>query len=219
MNRRALGGNEFRASRVSFMNESLKSSPDPILIAAAVAGERAAFGELVCRYQHRLLNALYHLLGNELEAQDVAQDSLVLAFTKLHTFRGQSSFFTWLFRIARNTAISRLRRERKLTSIEGHLEQPGLTLVGSAPAPDARMLRNETIGRVRLALSRLSEEHRSILILREIEDLDYDAIALALDLPVGTVRSRLHRARLQMKAELEALELAANETSPARLGE
>jgi RNA polymerase sigma-70 factor (ECF subfamily) len=81
-----------------------------------------------------------------------------------------------------------------------------MLLLSEEAAPDQRLLDGETVARVQVALARLSEEHRAILILREMDELDYDAIAAALELPVGTVRSRLHRARLQLKAELEALE-------------
>jgi RNA polymerase sigma-70 factor (ECF subfamily) len=141
------------------------------------------------------------------EAEDVAQEAFVQAFLKLSSFKGQSHFYTWLFRIARNQAVSRFRRTRKTSSIDGS-ESP-VALLANEASPDQRMLQNEAVSQVQLALSRLSEEHRAILVLRELEDMDYDAIAEALELPVGTVRSRLHRARMQLKSELEALESAA----------
>jgi RNA polymerase sigma-70 factor (ECF subfamily) len=187
------------------MNESLQFDQDRQLIAATLAGDRQAFGELVCKYQNRLLHSLFHLTGNELDAQDVAQDAFVLALTRLESFRGQSSFFTWLFRISRNVAITRFRRKKPSVSIDQGADGAPMPLVGRAPAPDERLQRQEDIGHVRLALARLSEEHRAILVLREMDGMDYGEIAEALDLPVGTVRSRLHRARLQLKAELELL--------------
>lgn len=187
------------------MNDSLQFDQDQQLIAATLAGDRQAFGGLVCKYQDRLLHSLFHLTGNELEAQDVAQDAFVLALTRLDSFRGQSSFFTWLFRISRNVAITRFRRKKPSVSIDQGADGAPMSLAGRGPAPDERMQREEDIGHVRLALSRLSEEHRAIMVLREIDGMDYEAIADALELPVGTVRSRLHRARLQLKAELELL--------------
>jgi RNA polymerase sigma-70 factor (ECF subfamily) len=136
----------------------------------------------------------------------VAQEAFVLAFLKLATFRGQSQFYTWLFRIARNLSVSRFRRARKTASLDAVESGGSQLLLSDEPAPDRQLLVEEAGTRVREALARLSEEHRAILILRELDELDYDAIAAALELPVGTVRSRLHRARLQLKAELEALE-------------
>lgn len=188
------------------MSEPLHDDSEARLIRAATAGDQESFGRLVLKYQDRLVNSLYHLIGNQAEAEDVAQEAFVQAFLKLGSFRGQSQFYTWLFRIARNQAISRFRRSRKLASIDGGESGGEQMLLSQEAAPDRRLLEGETVAQVQLALARLSEEHRAILILRELEELDYDAIAAALDLPVGTVRSRLHRARLQLKAELEALE-------------
>jgi RNA polymerase sigma-70 factor (ECF subfamily) len=146
------------------------------------------------------------LVGNQAEAEDIAQEAFVLAFLKLASFRGQSQFYTWLFRIARNLSVSRFRRARKTASLDAVDAGGSMLLLSDEAAPDQRLLDGETVARVQVALARLSEEHRAILILREMDELDYDAIAAALELPVGTVRSRLHRARLQLKAELEALE-------------
>jgi len=189
------------------MSEPLPDNSEARLISAARAGDRESFGYLVLKYQDRLVNALYHLVGNLPEAEDVAQEAFVQAFLKLSSFKGQSHFYTWLFRIARNQAVSRFRRTRKTSSLDGG--ETSAALMANEASPDQRMLQDEAVARVQLALSRLSEEHRAILVLRELDDMDYDAIAEALELPVGTVRSRLHRARLQLKSELEALESAA----------
>ncbi|MCE2793533.1 MAG: sigma-70 family RNA polymerase sigma factor [Planctomycetota bacterium] len=192
------------ASKV--MSEPLHDESETRLIRAATAGDPEAFGRLVLMYQDRLVNSLFHLLGNQAEAEDVAQEAFVLAFLKLATFRGQSQFYTWLFRIARNLSVSRFRKARKTASLDAVESGGSQLLLSDEPAPDRQLLVEEAGTRVREALARLSEEHRAILILRELDELDYDAIAAALELPVGTVRSRLHRARLQLKAELEALE-------------
>lgn len=191
------------------MSEPQQNDFEMRLIQAARSGDRESFGQLVLKFQDRLVNSLYHLNGNLSEAEDVAQEAFVLAFLKLDSFRGQSSFYTWLFRIARNLAVSRFRRTHRTTSLDsgsGAAASTAAGLVSNGTSPDGRMLQSETVARVQMALSRLSEEHRAILILREMDELDYDAIAEALELPVGTVRSRLHRARLQLKTELEALE-------------
>ena len=200
-------GTKFPEAASKAMSEPLPDNSEARLISAARAGDRESFGPLVLKYQDRLVNALYHLFGNLPEAEDVAQEAFVQAFLKLSSFKGQSHFYTWLFRIARNQAVSRFRRTRKTSSIDSG-ESP-VALLANEASPDQRMLQDEAVSQVQLALSRLSEEHRAILVLRELEDMDYDAIAEALELPVGTVRSRLHRARMQLKSELEALESAA----------
>jgi RNA polymerase sigma-70 factor, ECF subfamily len=188
------------------MSEPLHDDTEARLIRAATAGDAESFGRLVLLYQDRLVNSLFHLVGNQAEAEDIAQEAFVLAFLKLSSFRGQSQFYTWLFRIARNLSVSRFRRARKTASLDAVDAGGSMLLLSDEAAPDQRLLDGETVARVQVALARLSEEHRAILILREMDELDYDAIAAALELPVGTVRSRLHRARLQLKAELEALE-------------
>jgi RNA polymerase sigma-70 factor (ECF subfamily) len=188
------------------MSEPLHDDTEARLIRAATAGDAESFGRLVLLYQDRLVNSLFHLVGNQAEAEDIAQEAFVLAFLKLASFRGQSQFYTWLFRIARNLSVSRFRRARKTASLDAVDAGGSMLLLSEEAAPDQRLLDGETVARVQVALARLSEEHRAILILREMDELDYDAIAAALELPVGTVRSRLHRARLQLKAELEALE-------------
>jgi RNA polymerase sigma-70 factor (ECF subfamily) len=135
----------------------------------------------------------------------VAQEAFVQAYVKLRTFAGGSSFYTWLYRIAVNAAISRKRRRREQTCIDMHRDQLGLEPHDDGERAEDRLLREERATIVQRALSRLSDEHRTILVLREIEDYDYDEIARVLELPVGTVRSRLHRARLQLKDQLDAL--------------
>jgi RNA polymerase sigma-70 factor (ECF subfamily) len=178
---------------------------DRELIRAACQGETAAFGKLVRRYQDRLCTALLHICGSLDDAEDVAQDAFVQAYLKLASFAGESAFYTWLYRIAINTAISRRRRRREENSVEATRERLGVEPQDGGEQAEERLLREERAVQVRRALARLSAEHRSILVLREIEGCDYEAIAQILDLPVGTVRSRLHRARLQLKDQLEAV--------------
>ncbi len=149
------------------------------------------------------------MVRNETDAQDVVQDALVMAYRKLHLFSGRSSFYTWLFQVARNVAISKLRSQKRLVSLNGMPDDasPGTSLdvEDRGPAPEDRLRREEDIEMLRTALERLTEEFRSILVLREMEDLDYEQIAEVLEIPVGTVRSRLHRARAQLREELESL--------------
>lgn len=176
---------------------------DAQLIDEARRGNRAAFGQLVTRYQDRLYNSLVHVVGSAEDARDAAQDAFVQALVKLDTFKGDSAFFTWLYRIAFNLAVSRRRRHKHAVSIELARETAGQEPADRGPAPNERLEQRERGCQVRAALARLSEEHRTILILREIDDCAYEQIAGILELPIGTIRSRLHRARLQLREELK----------------
>lgn len=178
---------------------------DSLVIDQVLAGESSSYSLLVRKYQNRLFNTLVQILGSREDAEDVVQESFVQAFVKLDTFQGNSTFYTWLYRIAFNIAISLRRKKRPVQSVDQGRELAGEEPVDHTEAPDQRMLREESIGQVHQALHRLSEEHRSILVLREIEGTDYEQISEILDLPIGTVRSRLHRARLQLKDQLELI--------------
>jgi RNA polymerase sigma-70 factor (ECF subfamily) len=194
------------------MNPSFENQDDDQLIARALDGETEAFGALIRKYQPRLYNSMVYFLKNESEAEDVVQDAFVLALTKLDSFKGNSQFYTWLYRIAHNTAISKLRRKRPTVSLDRRRNETGddakLEMPGDEPLPSDRMERSEQASQLMQAMNLLSEEHRSILVLREMEEMDYEAIADVLQLPVGTVRSRLHRARLNLREILEKADLA-----------
>ena len=187
------------------MNPSFHNLTDQQLIDQTLAGNTDAFGGLVGRHQDRLFNSIVHLMRNESDAQDVVQDAFLLALTKLDSFKGNSQFYTWLFRIARNSAISRLRKKRPKVSLDspsvgGHADDVmPLELPGKVAAPSDEMERQERAQGLMDALGRLSPEHREILVLREMDGLDYETIGEMLELAVGTVRSRLHRARSQLR--------------------
>jgi RNA polymerase sigma-70 factor (ECF subfamily) len=176
---------------------------DGQLIRSACNGDTAAFGALVRKYQVRLCTSLTHICGSLDDAEDIAQEAFVQAYVKLRTFAGGSAFYTWLYRIAVNAAISRRRKRREQTSVDSKREELGLEPQDDGEMAEERLLREERAAAVRRALERLSDEHRTILVLREVDDCDYDEIAQILQLPVGTVRSRLHRARLQLKEQLD----------------
>jgi RNA polymerase sigma-70 factor (ECF subfamily) len=178
---------------------------DAPLIQATLRGDSHAYGKLVQKYQDRLLTALVHVCSSRHEAEDALQDAFVQAYLKLASFAGGSAFYTWLYRIAFNTAISRRRRRRDESSVEQNRELTGDEPQDDGEGVDENLLRQERAVQVQKALAKLSDEHRSILVLREVEGCDYDHIADILDLPVGTVRSRLHRARLHLKEELSAI--------------
>jgi RNA polymerase sigma-70 factor (ECF subfamily) len=185
------------------INSTVATRDDAELIAETLHGHSEAFGELVRKYQDRLYNAVIHLVGNMEEARDVVQEAMVRAFQSLATFRNSSAFYTWLYRIAFNTAAGRRRRKREYASVEYVRESKGQEPVDSGPTPSERLEREEQCQCVRRAIGQLTEEHRAVLVLREMECLQYEQIAEILTLPVGTVRSRLHRARLELRELLK----------------
>ena len=176
---------------------------DAELIQAVLAGDREAYGILVERYQDRLFNTLVRVLGSRDDAQDVVQDAFVQAFVKLETFRAASRFYTWLYRIAMNLALSHRRRRRPVASIEAVKEGAGEEPVDQERGPEDRLMDRERVAAVQSALVGLGDEHRQILVLREMEGCSYETIAEILQLPIGTVRSRLFRARLVLKEQLK----------------
>lgn len=178
-------------------------SDDSQLIEEALAGQPAAFGQLVLRYQDRLYNTMVRVVGHADDARDVVQEALVQAFVKLETFRHKSAFYTWLYRIAFNVAASISRRRRRSVSVEHAREAAGEEPVDRQRGPSEQIEQRERCRQVQQALAALSEEHRLVLVLREMEGCCYETIAEMLDLPLGTVRSRLHRARLQLRDQLK----------------
>jgi RNA polymerase sigma-70 factor (ECF subfamily) len=176
---------------------------DDQLIDETLAGNTAAFGDLVRKYQDRLFHSISHVLGSAQDAEDVVQESFVQAFLKLESFKRTAAFYTWVYRIAFNTAISLRRRKSARISIDHLHSETGEEPPDPGPPPDDRMRQQERSEQVQTALAGLAEEHRIVLVLREMDDLSYEAIAEILDVPVGTVRSRLHRARSQLKEHLK----------------
>jgi RNA polymerase sigma-70 factor (ECF subfamily) len=178
------------------------SADDQRLIAECLRGDSAAFGELVRRYQDRLYNTVYRLVDNAEDAQDIVQDSFLNAYQALGHFKGDSLFFTWLYRIAVNTAISLKRKHRVVISVdvgrnEGGVPEPADT--SDLSRPEQALERTEEEKRIQNALNRLSPEHRAVLIMKDMEGEKYETMAEVLDVPIGTIRSRLHRARLELR--------------------
>ena len=181
---------------------------DQQLIRECLAGRTDAFGELVVRYQDRLFNSLANILGSRDEARDVAQEAFVHAFEKLGSFRGKSAFYSWLFRIAMNAAVSQKRKTRRISgSIDTARQDAGLEPLDAHPDADpARPLElAEQRALVRRALAELAEEFRVVLVLKEMDGLRYEEIAQIVGCPIGTVRSRIHRARSELRRKLVKL--------------
>ena len=177
---------------------------DRRLIAEVLAGNAEAFGELVGRYQDRLFNVAYRVLDNPDDAADVVQDVFVNAYQSLKAFKGESELFTWLYRIAFNTAISFKRRRRGVVRLDptgdAGLDPPDRS---AASVPAANIERSEDERVLAEAMAKLSPEHRTVLVLKDIDGLKYEEIADVMKVPIGTVRSRLHRARLELKSLLD----------------
>lgn len=181
------------------------TSDDRALIDRCLAGETDAYGRLVHRYQDRLYGTLVHLLGSTQDAYDVAQDTFLLAWQNLATFRGDSAFYSWLFRIAHNAAVSFRRRNRRpVRSLDPNSEQPGDDPVDPRLTldPASGMVTDERRRIVQDALAELPEEYRTVLVLKELDGLRYEEIASLIGCPVGTVRSRIHRARTELRDKL-----------------
>lgn len=183
------------------------SADDHRLIAECLQeGNALAFGELIRRYQDRLFNTVFRVLGNVEDAQDVVQETFLNAYRSLGSFKGDADFFTWLYRIAWNAAISLKRKQRVALSIHPGLNgHPGIDPLDSSDGnqPSHALEKAEQEGRIQDALNRLSPEHRAVLVLKEMEGQKYETIAEILGVPVGTIRSRLHRARMELREILE----------------
>ncbi len=183
---------------------SVAEPNDLDLIAAAQQGDAPAYGLLVRRYQNRLCSSLSYVCGSFSDAQDATQEAFIRAYTKLSTYSGASGFYTWLYRIAMNAAISEMRKRKSRSLCEqSHSPREGLGRE-QTDSPDERLLRAERVELVRKALNSLGDEYRAILVLREIENCEYGEISTILQIPLGTVRSRLHRARLELRSRLAA---------------
>ncbi|MGN6137219.1 MAG: sigma-70 family RNA polymerase sigma factor [Aureliella sp.] len=166
-------------------------------------GDQPAYGQLVERYQRRLLGLLVHACGSHELAEDLAQETFTRAYQKLHLFEGRSSFYTWLCRVAMNLLANERRRKR----IENQSAREGFEAVvlsnGVNGTAEQQIEKDELRQCVHAAIAMLDVERRTVLLLRDFDGLDYEQIAEALEIPIGTVRSRLHRARMELKSILE----------------
>jgi RNA polymerase sigma-70 factor (ECF subfamily) len=145
---------------------------------------------------------MVHLVGCAEDAEDVVQEAFVQAFVQLDRFRGAAAFYTWLYRIAFNTAMSHGRRRRPARSVEEAHARSGDDPVDPEDLPEDKVQQAERAGQIRAALTELSADHRAVLVLREMDGCSYEEIAEILGLAIGTVRSRLHRGRIQLRERL-----------------
>jgi RNA polymerase sigma-70 factor (ECF subfamily) len=174
------------------------------LVTKAQNGDRNAFSELVRTHAQGVLNVVYRMCGNMQIAEDAAQETFIQAWLRLQSYRPQASLRNWLYRIAVNTAIDMLRKEKRI--LPGAVED--LSLTDAEPGPEALVASSERAEFVQKIVLALPDASRAVLVLREYEGLTYQEIADALDIPVGTVMSRLNYARKLLKEKLEVKSFA-----------
>jgi len=183
---------------------------DQELVARCQQGDTGAFNELITRYRQRCFSMIYQMVRNEDDAWDLAQDGFVRAWRSIGHFKGQSSFYTWLYRVMTNVALDWLRKKH----IQGAQEfddtvglrriEPGaVTAPKAVLEPSERLADGEIRQRINAAIEKLSPEHRTVVVLREIEGLEYTEIAEAMDCSIGTVMSRLFYARKKLQSLLQ----------------
>ncbi|MCC7417536.1 MAG: sigma-70 family RNA polymerase sigma factor [Acidobacteria bacterium] len=179
------------------------------LIRQCAAGDEAACTELVASHQRMVIQLAMNLLGDRDEALDLSQEVFLRVFRTIHRFRGQSSLRTWIYRIAVNQARNRHRFWRRRhradqVSLDQHVASHGdFPMEGGAASPDRVLAQKELASRLQAALDRLPFDQRTAIVLREIDGLSYEEIAYSLGLAVGTVKSRLTRARRALRLDLD----------------
>ena len=184
---------------------------DAALVRRAQAGEKRAFELLVSKYQRRLLRLLGRILHNQSDVEDIAQETFLKAYRALPKFRNESAFFTWLYRIAVNTARNHISSKHNQVFVSDQIQsQDGETFslldnLTDGETPETHMHNREIIEALQKALDELPEQLRQAIELRELEGLSYEEIATTMDCPVGTVRSRIFRAREAISEQLKPL--------------
>jgi RNA polymerase sigma-70 factor (ECF subfamily) len=190
----------------------MNSLRERVLIRRLQQRDERAFEEIVRLYQHKVYNLVYRMIGSREEAEDLAQEVFVTVFKAIDTFRGDAKFSTWLYRIATNHCKNRMkylgRRSYKAT---GELDEvaereiqgsPPTTMKPHVDGPDAVLEGLQLERLVQVGIAALEEEHRMLIVLRDVEDLSYEEIVAITGLAEGTVKSRLHRARLALKEHM-----------------
>jgi RNA polymerase sigma-70 factor (ECF subfamily) len=192
------------------MSEKISDSE---LVKRASSGDKSAYRVLLEKYQQRVLAIAFDVVKSREDAEDVAQETFVKAYLSLPDFKGESSFYTWLYRIAYNMAIDFRRRSNRRggaavefdeSRVEGVADE-SLTLQNRFGTPHELMIRKEESQQIQKVLAELSEEHRAVVTLREIDGMSYEEIAEVIGVSKGTVMSRLHYARKRLQQGLAAL--------------
>lgn len=182
---------------------------EEMLVKKAQQGDRAAFEELMDIYFKRIYNIAYRMAGNADDASDMTQEAMLKLYRNIKSFGGNSRFSTWVYRVATNTCLDELKKIRRHTSysIDSELETDdgsiAFEIEDSAPTPEQRAEQRELKELVKNAVLRLGDEHKTVIILRDIQGLSYDEIARVLGCSEGTVKSRISRGRAKLKSVLE----------------
>lgn len=190
---------------------------DQLLVERVQRGDRRAFDLLVLKYQRKLIRLLGRFVYDQTELEDIAQESFIKAYRALPNFRGESAFYTWLYRIAINTAKNHLAssgRRLQVRSSSGDEEEEGLDEIANAPdfnTPEEQLQSKQIGTTVDAAMEALPADLRQAIVLRELEGMSYEDIAIAMNCPVGTVRSRIFRAREAIATKLRPLLGTTNE--------
>jgi len=183
---------------------------DQDLVRRVQRGDKSAFDLLVIKYQHRIVHLVNRYVKDPCEAQDVAQDSFIKAYRALPDFRGDSAFYTWLYRIAINTAKNYLlARNRRFMDYELEIDDAehveNALQLRNLDTPENLLMNEQIMTVIQTAIDKLPEEMRIAITLREFEGMSYEEIAEAMDCPIGTVRSRIFRAREAIDEKLQPL--------------
>ena len=202
------------ARRIDFQKEAETSSPTPnpedesALVKRARQGDLGAYDELVRRYQERIYATVYHMTSNHEDANDLAQEAFIKAYQALKSFKGGSSFYTWVYRIAVNKTINFLKQRKNravmsLDDLDLNAERdPDLVALISEKTPRREVNLSELQEKLNAAMQKLSEPHRLVVTLHDVQGLSHEEIAEIMDCNIGTVRSRLFYARQQLQAHL-----------------
>jgi RNA polymerase sigma-70 factor (ECF subfamily) len=196
--------------KINSSGSKRRGDSDKALVQRVKQGDRSAFDLLVAKYQHKILNLIMRYVKDPSEAMDVAQEAFIKAYRAVPKFRGDSAFYTWLYRIAINTAKNHLvaARRRPVSLDFDLLDSEGFepfAALRDFDSPERLALTDEIGGVINKAIEDLPQELRTAILLREIEGMSYEEIADAMDCPVGTVRSRIFRAREAIDKKIKPL--------------
>lgn len=192
------------------MTAQIAPDVDQQLVERVQKGDKRAFDLLILKYQHKIFAVISRFIRDHSEVQDVAQDAFIKAYRALPNFRGESAFYTWMYRIAINTAKNYLvARNRRPPATDLEVEDAefysGNEAMHEMNTPESSLMRDELQAVIDLAFQELPEDLRRAVTLREIDGLSYEEIAAAMDCPIGTVRSRIFRARESIDKKIQPL--------------
>jgi RNA polymerase sigma-70 factor (ECF subfamily) len=203
-------------------NLSVRASEDYDLVLSAIDGNQKSYSELMDRYRISVYNTMYKMVSNREDAEDLTIEAFGKAFNKLHSYAPHYAFSTWLFKIAINNCIDHIRKRKlQMLSIDDHIQpnsslEYSHTLKANMLDPEERVIRQQRVGLMRNVLSKLTSKYRLMIELRFFEELSYEEIAKELDIPLGTVKAQLFRAKellhnyLQMPGAQDYLEVSSH---------